>query len=141
MIVVVVAMLFALVTAGGYLVYKGMCPTEHLGASRQNPYGFKCGSRNILVGKHGKVALKPGSGFDGWAHTQVFLANFSTPQRCPKVPIFSDPEFEEVLTEEHRKQRAKEMADRERLRARALGGDSGFSVALPGMNDGQPGRR
>lgn len=59
--------------------------------------------------KHG------GRAFGGWAHTNVyFLCDFSTPQDW--VPVYSDPEFEEILTDEHRKQRAKaKTAEREHL--------------------------
>ncbi|MET9260300.1 hypothetical protein [Amycolatopsis sp. NPDC004079] len=75
--------------------------------------------RNIIVGKYGAVALNPSSCFGGWGHTRVyFLSDCSTPQAPAFVPVYADPEFESVLTEEHRRQRARAEDQREQRRAR-----------------------
>lgn len=69
---------------------------------------FGSHSRSIIVPRGRKVSCtNPFAYFNGWGHTTLFLMDGYRANDW-WVPVFSDPEFETLLTEEHREERARQ---------------------------------
>lgn len=78
-------------------------------------YGAR--SRRIIVPHHVSVTCSnPGGSFGGWAHTSLYyLHDYRTQHPNHWVPIYSNPEFDDLLTDEHRELQRQQEAQHERF--------------------------
>jgi hypothetical protein len=72
---------------------------------------FGARSRRVIVPEGLRVACtRPGSRFGGWGHSTLFLMDGFAVAGSNWIPVYSNPEFESVLTEECREERVRQKA-------------------------------
>jgi hypothetical protein len=78
---------------------------------------FGAKSRSIIVPRGRKISrTNPDAYFNGWGHTDLFLMDDYQTHGI-WVPVYSDPEFDTLLTDEHREERARQERRSADLRA------------------------
>lgn len=75
-------------------------------------------SRHIIVpcGLDARCT-NPSASFNGWGHTDLFFMDGYRTNSL-EVPVYSDPEFESILTEQCREERKRQLAEQQALLAR-----------------------